>query len=429
MFKISDIPADSDFSIHNLPYGIFSTDFLSNRVGVAISDQIIDMQELSRTQHLQDLPRETLAALQEPVLNTFMNLTPKQWNEVRNTLKKLLESGLETKFLVPQAEVQMHLPCKIGDYTDFYSSLPHAFNVGTLFRGKGNELQPNYLHLPVGYHGRASTVQVSGSPVHRPIGQLGAETFGKCKALDIELEMGVFVGNQEGLKRFPTAKDSEDCIFGFVLLNDWSARDIQRWEYVPLGPFNGKNFATTISPWIVTLAAMKEFEAPTVYHPSNRDKLLQREEYRRIKFPAQLPYLQEHKGKQDMSYDLKLQVLVKDTQKSEEYKVVSESNYRNMYWSARQQIAHHTVGGCELKGGDLLGSGTISGFGEKEYGSFLELTWNRTKKVSIGGGERTYLEDYDSVVLKGYCENKEKGIRIGFGSCEGTIYPPHKGNL
>ncbi|KFQ85370.1 Fumarylacetoacetase, partial [Phoenicopterus ruber ruber] len=307
---------------------------------------------------------------------------------------------------VPQASATMHLPARIGDYTDFYSSRQHATNVGIMFRGKENALMPNWLHLPVGYHGRASSVVVSGTPIRRPVGQMRPDNdkppvFGACKRLDIELEMAFFVGpgNKYG-EPIPVSR-AQEHIFGMVLMNDWSARDIQKWEYVPLGPFLSKSFGTTISPWVVTMEALMPFVLPNP-----------------VQDPKPLPYLQD---KEPYTFDIKLFVAIKGEGMSMPT-TICRSNFKHMYWTMKQQLAHHSVNGCNLRPGDLLASGTISGPEPESFGSMLELSWNGTKEIPLGSGQsRKFLQDGDEIILTGYCQGN--GFRVGFGQCSGKILP------
>jgi len=407
----------SHFPIQNLPYGIFSTNANpKQRLGVAIGDFILDLSEVK---HLFTGP--VLSSKQDvftnSTLNEFMALGRPAWQEARATLQKLLskdeavlrdDASLRQKCLVPMDKATMHLPARIGDYTDFYSSRDHATNVGTMFRGKDNALMPNWLHLPVGYHGRASSVVVSGTPVRRPNGQSRLPdkppTHGPCKALDFELEMAFFVGPANKLGEPIVAANAHEHIFGFVIMNDWSARDFQKWEYVPLGPFTGKSFATTISPWVVTVDALM---------PHAIDNVVQED-------PQPLPYLR-HNDK--FRFDVNLEVSIK-SESSSEAGVVSRSNLKNMYWTPKQQLAHHSVTGCNMQPGDLMGSGTISGPEPESFGSMLELSWNRTKDVPIGNGEvRKMILDGDEVIMTGYAQGD--GYRVGFGQCSGKLIPAH----
>lgn len=414
-----EVTAESHFPIQNLPYGIFSTeDCATHRIGVAIGDFVLD---LSKVNHLFTGPE--LVGKQDvftkPVLNDFMGLGRPAWQEARSTLQKILsrdegvlrdDASLREKALIPMGNVKMHLPAKIGDYTDFYSSRDHATNVGTMFRGKDNALMPNWLHLPVGYHGRASSVVVSGTPIRRPNGQSRLPdkppAHGPCKALDFELEMAFFVGSANNLGDPIPAQKAHEHIFGFVIMNDWSARDFQKWEYVPLGPFTGKNFATTISPWVVTVDALM---------PYVQDNYVQEN-------PEPLPYL-KHDDK--FRFDVNLLVSIKSEKNSQGWRnVVSRSNLKYMYWTPKQQLAHHSVTGCNMQPGDLMGSGTISGPEPESFGSMLELSWNRTKDVPIGNDEtRKMILDGDEVIMTGYAQGD--GFRVGFGDCSGKILPAH----
>lgn len=413
-----------------------------NRIGTIVGDTVVDLKLLAQKGYFKDLGNKISAALQQPLLNKFMGLGKESWSKTRARLMELLsdESKLSLKgekqvleeCLFKESEVKMHVPCTISDYTDFYSSLPHAFNIGRMFRGPGNELQPNYLHLPVGYHGRASSVIVSGTSVRRPCGQVSKNVkdlkegslFKACAALDFELEMGVFVGKGSELGEPISIDDADDHIFGFVLLNDWSARDIQKFEYVPLGPFNGKNFASSISPWIVTQEALKPFKTETIYHDTNISNVKTQEIIKGIHFPEQKPYLKEKSDNRHMSYDVQLKVELSTEEMKGEYVEICHSNYKNMYWTHRQQLTHHTITGCNMNPGDLLGSGTISGYDEGAFGSLLELTNNRKQKINLKSGiQRTYLEDGDSVRMTGLCHKEGIPFKIGFGCCEGKILP------
>jgi fumarylacetoacetase len=337
------------------------------------------------------------------------------WTATRNFIQRILSAdeallrdnqALRDEAFVALSEVKNHLPANIGDYTDFYASKEHATNVGIMFRGKDNALQPNWTHLPVGYHGRASSVVVSGTDIRRPSGQRVVvkgepPVFGKCARLDIELEMAFLVGSGNELGQPITIDNAEDHIFGVVVMNDWSARDIQAWEYVPLGPFLGKNFGTTVSPWIVTLDALKPF---VVDQPAQD--------------PKPLDYLQ---SSTPGGYDINLAVDYKPSG-SNNFTTVAKSNLKYMYWTFKQQLAHHTVNGCNMRPGDLCGSGTISGPTEDSYGSLLELTWSGQKEVELNDGvKRKFLEDGDEINLIGYCQGE--GYRVGFGDCLGKISP------
>jgi len=353
-------------------------------------------------------------ALKQPLLNDFMGLGRNAWKEARATITSLLSESnatlrdnaeLRAAALVPQSSVQMVMPARVGDYTDFYSSREHATNVGTMFRGKDNALQPNWLHLPVGYHGRASSVVVSGTPLHRPCGQLkpaeGDPVWGTCKLLDFELEMAFFVGPSNELGHRIDIANANEHIFGLVVMNDWSARDIQKWEYVPLGPFCGKNFGTSISPWIVTLDALEPF---LKQGPVQDD-------------PKVLPYLQDP---EPGAYDINLEVALQP--EGADPTTVCRSNLRNLYWSMKQQLVHHSSTGCNMQPGDLLGSGTISGSTPDSYGSMLELSWRGSNPVKLDNGEeRKFLKDGDTVTMTGYCQGD--GYRVGFGQCVGQVLP------
>jgi fumarylacetoacetase len=411
----SFIPVDpaSDFPIQNLPYGVFSSkDGLAPRVGVALGDYVLDLWELAQDCRIDVVEPGVFAA---STLNPFMALGPKIWSSTRARISELLRHDfpelrdndeLRGRALVPMADVKLHMPIAVAGYTDFYSSKEHATNVGVMFRGKDNALQPNWLHMPIGYNGRASTVVVSGTQVKRPRGQLkppSAEvpSFGPCKRLDFELEMGVVVGQASEIGEMLSEKQAEEMIFGFVLLNDWSARDIQQWEYVPLGPFQAKAFATSISPWIVTREALEPFRL----HGPAQD-------------PAPLPYLQQELAN---NYDLTLDVGLRAAGMNEAVKLCG-TNFKYMYWSSVQQLVHHASSGCAMNVGDILGSGTISGPEKDQRGSLLEISWNGTEPIELpGGAKRTFLEDGDSLVIRGWCQGN--GFRVGFGEVEGTITP------
>lgn len=410
-----EVSPDSDFPLQNLPYGVFSTaDNPTHRIGVAIGNQVLD---LSVIRHLFTGPvlQSQQDVFAETTLNSFMGLGRASWQEARATLQRLLSAqepllcnnkDLRARAFVPQSDAIMHLPAKIGDYTDFYSSKNHAYNVGCMFRGPDNALMPNWTHLPVGYHGRASSVVISGTPIRRPNGQTRPDesqppVFGACKLFDFELEMAFFVGPGNQLGEPISMDKVEDHIFGMVLMNDWSARDIQKWEYVPLGPFLGKNLGTTISPWVVTMDALKPFVVPN----ATQD-------------PKPLPYLYHE---DPYNFDIHLEVAIKG-EGMPKPATVCRSNFKFMYWTMKQQLTHHTVTGCNANPGDLMASGTISGETPDSYGSMLELCWKGTKTVDLGNGEtRKFLKDGDDVIFTGYCE--KDGVRIGFGSCTGQVLP------
>lgn len=414
----SFIPVDesSHFPIQNLPYGIFRRKGRPEaQVGVAIGEFVLDLAVLEKRGIFDGPHLRGKKVFAQPKLNLFMALGRPAWTEARLLISSLLredcpdlrdDAAFRAEALVPLKEVELLLPVEIGDYTDFYASREHATNLGTMFRGKDNALQPNWLWIPVGYHGRASSVVVSGTPVCRPCGQMRPDdsappVFGPSKILDFELEMGFFVGpgNPQG-EPIPVEKASEH-IFGMVLVNDWSARDIQKWEYVPLGPFLGKNFVTSISPWVVTLDALEPFrtEGPT-------------------QNPEPLEYL---RGAGDFAYDVQLEIVLK-TEKMREAATISRTNFRYMYWNICQQLAHHTVNGCNMRPGDLLASGTISGSTPDSCGSMLELAWRGTRPLELPSGEkRSSLQDGDEVIMRGFCQGN--GYRIGFGEVRGTILP------
>jgi fumarylacetoacetase len=406
-----EVAPNSDFPIQNLPYGVFSSrDGLAPRVGVAIGDYVLDLWELEQDSRL---PVEPLGVFSQASLNSFMALGPKVWSATRARISELLRSDhpelrdnseLRERVLVPMADVKLHMPFTVAGYTDFYSSKEHATNVGVMFRGKDNALQPNWLHMPIGYNGRASTVVASGTKVRRPRGQLKPPTaevpsFGPCKRLDFELEMGVVVGQASAMGEMLTEKQAEEMIFGFVILNDWSARDIQQWEYVPLGPFQAKAFATSISPWVVTREALEPFR---MQGP--------------LQQPEPLAYLKQVGPN---NYDMQLDVGLRPGAMNEA-KTICSTNFKYMYWSSVQQLVHHASSGCAMNVGDLLGSGTISGPEKHQRGSLLEISWNGTEPVELSGGvKRNFLEDGDSLVMRGWCQGD--GYRVGFGEVEGTI--------
>jgi fumarylacetoacetase len=401
---------DADFPIQNLPYGVFSTADLTPRCGVAIGDRVLDLAAIEAAGLLRPGPA---AVFDRPALNDFLGLGPAIWRDTRRRLWQLLredegalrdDAALCGRALVPIAEARLHLPIFVRSFTDFYASRHHAGNVGTMFRGPEYALPPNWLHMPIAYNGRASTVVVSGQPIRRPQGQLKGpndETprFGQSARLDIELELGAIVGQANAMGQPVTTAEAAEMIFGYVLLNDWSARDIQVWEYQPLGPFQSKAFATSISPWIVTAEALAPFR---VAAPVPEKELL--------------PYLRETgPGLFDIALEVSL------TPSGGAPSVISRSNYRHMYYSAAQQLAHHAAGGCAMCVGDLLGSGTISGPTRDSCGSLLEITWNGRDPVAVDGGERTFVQDGDTVTLRGWCEGA--GRRIGFGRCETQVLP------
>ncbi|TYI79046.1 hypothetical protein E1A91_D06G257900v1 [Gossypium mustelinum] len=407
---------DSHFPIQNLPYGAFKTHSTTlPRLGVAIGDYVLDLSEIAKSGLFNSPLLAGSDCFLQPTLNKFLAMGRPAWKEARDTLQKLLSSTepalrdnmeLRQKALVPMSEVEMVLPMEIGDYTDFFSSMHHAKNCGTIFVGPKNPIAPNWFRLPIAYHGRASSVVISGTDIIRPRGQghpTGNSTpyFGPSLKLDFELEMGTVVGPGNELGKTIDVNEAADHIFGVVLMNDWSARDIQAWEYVPLGPFLGKSFGTTISPWIVTLDALQPFacDAP------KQD-------------PPPLPYLAEKTSK---NYDIALEVQIKPSGQKDS-SVVTRSNLKNLYWTLTQQLAHHTINGCNLRPGDLLGTGTISGPEPDSLGCLLELTWNGQKALSLNGTTRKFLEDGDEVIFTGCC--KGDGYNVGFGTCTGKVVPP-----
>ncbi|MCZ4254588.1 fumarylacetoacetase [Sulfitobacter sp. G21635-S1] len=402
--------ADTDFPLNNLPYGVFETNTLEPRCGVAIGDMILDMAAMEEN-GLIDLAEEPVFDV--PYWNDVMELGPEGWAALRNRLTDLLAADAPDQaqvapHLVPMAEARMHMPLVVTEFTDFYAGKHHATNIGTMFRSAENALPPNWLHIPIGYNGRASTVVVSGTPIVRPNGQTMAPdadmpSFGPSKRLDIELEMGAIVGTSSEMGHPITVAQADDMIFGYVLLNDWSARDIQPWEYQPLGPFQAKAFATSISPWIVTKAALEPFRTST----PEREKDL-------------LPYLREPGP---MLYDIELEVTMAPEGKAPT--TIARTNYNQMYYSAAQQLTHHASSGCAMNAGDLLGSGTISGPEKHERGSLIELSWGGKETITLDSGDtRTFIEDGDTMTLKGAA--KGDGFRIGFGDCVGTIKPAIK---
>lgn len=407
------VDPSSDFPIQNLPYGVFSTSAdPARRVGVAIGDQVLDLAALEAAGLL--VAGNVRGVFAQPSINAFMALGPDVWSKTRARISALLRhdnaelrdnTELRSRALVARKDTQLHLPVAVAGFTDFYSSKEHATNVGVMFRGKDNALQPNWLHIPIGYNGRASTVVVSGTKVRRPNGQLKPPTaelptFGPCKRLDFELEMGVVVGQPSEMGTMLTEAQADAMIFGFTLLNDWSARDIQQWEYVPLGPFQAKVFGTSISPWIVTREALEPFRV----HGPQQD-------------PQPLPYLAQ---KLANNYDLNLDVTLR-TPKMSQPQRISRTNFKYMYWSSVQQLVHHASSGCAMSVGDLLGSGTISGPEKDQRGSLLELSWGGAEPLMFGEESRTFLEDGDSLSMSGWCQGD--GYRVGFGEVEGTILP------
>ena len=401
------IDQNSDFSIYNIPFGIFSESDHIKRVGIAIGDNVLDVYAAYELGIFKDLKFD-IKVLESDSLNDFIALGKSTTVKVRELIQTELcnENSIlksHPSVFIKQSSVQMHLPVKVGDYTDFYSSIEHATNIGTMFRDPDNALLPNWKHLPVGYHGRASSIIVSGENVHRPKGQVvltpnTAPVFQASVRVDFELEMGFIIGKPTKLGDSVSTDAADDYIFGKVLFNDWSARDIQKWEYVPLGPFLAKSFASSMSPWVVTLEALEPFK---IDGPSQE--------------PSVLPYL-NFKGSKN--YDIHLEVSIQPENCKET--IVSTSNFKYMYWNMNQQLAHHTVNGCNLNVGDLMASGTISGKSPDSYGSMLELSWAGSKPVELTeGGTRKFIQDNDAVIMRGHCQ---KGpIRVGFGAVKSTL--------
>ena len=407
------VDKNSDFPIQNIPFGVFLTRDDIITIGTRIGDTAIDLGALHQLGYFDNIPLTEDIFLQD-TLNDFIADGRQTWRAVRNRIADIFDANNNSLrsnaahkevVLFRLDEIEMQLPVHIGDYTDFYASKEHATNVGTMFRGAENALMPNWLHLPVGYHGRSSTIIPSGIPVHRPQGQTlpnGSENpvFGPSKLVDFELEMAFITTNANDIGEPIPIEDAESYIFGLVLFNDWSARDIQKWEYVPLGPFLSKNFASSISPWIITLDALEPFRTAG---PEQS--------------PEPLPYLQFSGNR---SFDIKLEAAIQPIDAQET--VVTRSNFKYLYWNMAQQLAHHSVNGCRINAGDMMGSGTISGPDPSSCGSMLELSWRGEKPVVLTNDQsRKFIEDYDTVIMRGYCENK--GTRIGFGEVRSQLLP------
>ncbi len=406
----------SQFPIQNLPYGAFCRKTGSDvRIGVAIGDYVLDLSLLENNNLFNGPHLRNKRHFSQPTLNKFMAAGKLAWHEARQTISHLLRHDVPTlrdnkalrdNALIPMDQVELKMPVEIGDYTDFYSSQEHAMNVGTMFRGKENALMPNWKWIPVAYHGRSSSVVLSGTDIRRPCGQTqpdDSETpvFRPSQLLDFELEMGFFVGPGNQLGQPISVDDAPDHIFGMVMVNDWSARDIQKWEYVPLGPFLAKNFATSISPWIITMEALEPFRTAG----PEQD-------------PSPLPYLQ---SKGDWAYDINLKVNLK-SEEMDTPKRICHTNFRYMYWNICQQLAHHTITGCKVRPGDLMASGTISGPTPDSYGSLLELAWKGERPLKISSTEtRSFLNDGDTLSINGWCQGD--GYRLGFGEVIGKILP------
>jgi fumarylacetoacetase len=413
LLSFVDASPESHFPLQNLPYGVFRPQDGKARPGVAIGDLVLDLAVLEEGGFFRDLNSGERPIFQGDSLNAFLALGRPAWRKAREILQHLLaadtntlrdDAELRKRAFHEQKDVIMQLPAHIGDYTDFYSSYHHAFNVGTMFRGPDNALMPNWKWLPIAYHGRASSIVPSGTEVRRPQGQIkppdsDAPIFGPTRALDFELETAFFVGPPNKLGEPVPLAEAVDHIFGMVLMNDWSARDIQTWEYQPLGPFLAKNFCTSISPWVVTLEALEPFRRPL---PPQE--------------PAPLPYL---RSSDDSTFNIELEARLQTARMSAP-QTITRSNFQNLYWSMAQQLAHHTVGGCNLQPGDLLASGTISGPQENARGCMLELTWRGANPLQLPGGEsRKWLEDGDRLTISGWCQGD--GYRVGFGEVSGRI--------
>ncbi len=410
------VPPESHFPIQNLPYGVFSRHGeRRTHVGVAIGDQVLDLTVLEERGLLRVPPPYPARVFVGRTLNPFLTLGRASWQETRAQVSKLLradeptlrdDADLRKLVLVPQAEVTMHMPVAVGDYTDFYSSREHATNVGTMLRGADKALMPNWLHLPVAYHGRSSSLVVSGTNVRRPKGQskpdgADAPVFGPSRSLDFELETGVIVGPGNELGRPVPVGQAEEHLFGMVLVNDWSARDVQAWEYVPLGPFLAKNFATSVSPWVVPLEALEPFRTAGP-----------------VQDPEPLPYLRQTGPH---AYDIRLEARLQ-TARMDRPHTITATNFKYLYWSMAQQLAHHTVNGCNLRPGDLLASGTVSGPTPDSLGCLLELTWRGARPLTLPSGEqRAFLQDGDRLTLTGWCQGD--GYRVGFGEVTGKVLP------
>jgi fumarylacetoacetase len=414
--------AQTDFPIQNLPFAVFRRQGSDEayRGGVAIGNQILDLAAVADSGVLSGAAATAVHAASVDSLNALMALGQPAWSALRLALSRALREGapeqaILTACLVPQAAAEYSLPARIGDYTDFYTSIHHATNIGRQFR-PDNPLLPNFKWIPIGYHGRASSIGVSGQTFPRPLGQTmapgaSAPSFGPCKRLDYELEMGIFVGSGNALGKPIAITEAEASVFGMCLLNDWSARDVQAWEYQPLGPFLSKNFASTISPWIVTLEALSPYRVAFTRPEGD---------------PQPLPYLDSPANSAQGALDIQLEVLLQTQtmrQQDQAATRLTHTSYRHAYWTVAQIVAHHTVNGCNLQPGDLMGTGTLSGPSLDEAGALIELTVGGKQPLTLPNGEsRTYLEDGDAVVLRGWCE-KSGAARIGFGQCVGTVLP------
>lgn len=416
--------AGCDFPIQNLPFAVFRRAGSSEafRGGVAIGDQVIDMGQVARTACLDGLARAAAQNCALPALNDFFAMAPPAWKALRHSLFELLEKAFYgpkvdalRACLIPQSEVEFTVPTRIGDYTDFYTSLDHAMNIGKMMR-PDDPITSNFKWMPIAYHGRASSIGVSGQNYRRPMGQsmpagATAPVYGPCARLDYELELGIYIGTGNAQGEPVALADAEQHIFGICLLNDWSARDIQFWEMAPLGPFLGKNFCTTISPWIVTMEALEPYRQAWARAASD---------------PQPLPYLESEANRAGGAIDISLEVLLESDKlraAGQPPSRLSGTSFKHQYWTVAQMVTHHTMGGCNLNSGDLLGSGTISGPGEGEAGAMIELTYGGSKPVTLSNGEqRGFLHDGDAVILRGWCE-KPGHARIGFGESRGEILP------
>jgi len=420
-----EVPGEHPFPIQNLPYGVFTRpDEEPPRVGVRIGDFVLDLKVLEHAGLFRQTALGEEHVFCKRALNKLMSRGRAAWSSARARISELLsrdnptlrdDRALRERALLPLERVELRMPVEIGDYTDFYSSKQHAFNVGSMFRGPDNALLPNYTWLPVAYHGRASSVTLSGTPIRRPCGQTKADAdatprFGPSRALDFELELGFFTGPQTRLGEPIPIEHTDEHIFGLTLVNDWSARDIQKWEYVPLGPFLAKNFATSISPWVTPLEALAPFRVePPEQQPRPLDYL-------------SMGMLGASAPGAGWAYDIQLEVALQTPRQRDPF-VLSGANFRHMYWTMNQQLAHHTSSGCNTRPGDLMASGTISGPTPDSYGSLLELAWRGERPITLPSGEqRRFLEDGDSVTLRGACVGD--GYRVGLGECSGTIVPP-----
>jgi len=407
------VDKESDFPIQNIPFGVFLTKEDITTIGTRIGDYAIDLGALHQLGYFEGIPLTDDIFMQD-TLNDFISDGRKTWRLVRNRIADIfdannsnLKDNAKDKEIVifKMDDVEMLLPVQIGDYTDFFSSKEHATNTGTMFRDPANALLPNWLHVPVGYHGRSSSIVVSGTEIHRPKGQTikpnaSQPDFGPSRLIDFEMEMAFITTDANHLGEAVPVNEAEQYIFGMVLFNDWSARDIQKWEYIPLGPFLGKNFASTISPWIITMDALEPFR---VASPKQE--------------PTPLPYLQQEGNN---AFDINLQTAIKPAGMQET--IVTNSNFKYMYWTMVQQLAHHTVNGCNVLSGDMMGSGTLSGPTKDSLGSMLELSWRGENPVQLKeGGERKFINDNDEVIMRAYCKNND--VRIGFGDCTGKILP------